>query len=131
MLSHELENTFVHNHKALPEYYRLLEENKLPVEKGKVLSGDDQRRQWTINALMCQFQVDKKEFKERFAATFDDYFALEQEHMRHCVEDQLISIDKEKIMVTELGKIFIRNVCMGFDYYLRKNGSSTKFSKTI
>jgi oxygen-independent coproporphyrinogen-3 oxidase len=126
-----LENTFIHNHKALPEYYRLLEANTLPVEKGKILSMDDQTRQWTINALMCQFLIDKQAFKERFHVPFDGYFSQEQEHIHQCVEDQLVNIENEKIKVTELGKIFIRNVCMGFDFYLRQKDSPKRFSKAI
>lgn len=126
-----LENTFIHNHKALPEYYRLLEENTLPVERGKVLSTDDQIRQWTINALMCQFQIDKQVFEGRFHVPFDEYYVKEREHVRQCVEDQLIDIENEKIKVTELGKIFIRNVCMGFDQYLRQENKLMRFSKTI
>jgi len=126
-----LENTFVHNHKALPEYYARLAENRLPVEKGKVLSMDDRIRQWTINALMCQFQIDKQVFKRRFHVSFDEYYSVEQGHIDQCVEDQLISIENEKIKVTELGKIFIRNVCMGFDRYLQKNDTPMKFSRTI
>lgn len=126
-----LENTYIHNHKVLPEYYRILHENKLPVEKGKVLSRDDQIRQWTINALMCQFQVDKQKFEERFQVSFDGYFAHEQAHIRQCVEDQLVRVEDGKIQVTELGKIFVRNICMGFDYYLRQEGAHARFSRTV
>jgi len=75
-----LENTFIHNQKTLPDYYRLLEENKLPVERGKILSSDDRIRQWTINALMCQFQIDKQVFEGRFHISFDDYYEKEPEH---------------------------------------------------
>jgi len=126
-----LENTFIHNHKVLPEYYRLLEENTLPVERGKVLSLDDQIRQWTINALMCQFQIDKQVFEGRFHVSFDAYYVQEQEHIHQCIEDRLIDIENEKIKVTELGKIFIRNVCMGFDFYLQQKNSPMRFSRTI
>jgi len=126
-----LENTFVHNHKVLPEYYRILHDNKLPVERGKILSQDDQIRQWTINALMCQFQINKQAFKERFQVEFDDYFSQEQEYIRQCVDDRLIRIENGKIQVTEFGKIFIRNVCMGFDFYLKQKNAHMRFSKTI
>ena len=126
-----LENTYVHSYKALPEYYRILHEDKLPVEQGKILSEDDQIRRWTINALMCQFQVDKRAFEKKFKIIFDEYYAQEQEHIRQCVKDQLITIENGMIKTTELGKIFIRNVCMGFDYYLRQENAPTRFSKTI
>lgn len=126
-----LENTYVHNHKVLPEYYRLIKEGKLPVERGKVLSRDDQVRQWTISAFMCHFHVDKAKFQEIFQVGFNDYFFDEQKHLHQCAQDQLIVVTEDQITVTELGKIFIRNVCMGFDFYLKQNNSPKRFSKTI
>jgi len=126
-----LENTFIQNHKVLPTYYKMLSEEKLPVERGKVLSQDDLIRQWCINKLMCQFQLDKQKFYDRFGQIFDDYFYIEQEHLQKCVKDELIAMDNQWINVTELGKIFIRNVAMGFDWYLQSNRNSTRFSNTV
>ena len=51
-----LENTYVQNTKILPEYYKELAQGRLPVERGKQLTPDDQIRQWVINRLMCQFR---------------------------------------------------------------------------
>ncbi|MBI5024254.1 MAG: oxygen-independent coproporphyrinogen III oxidase [Candidatus Omnitrophica bacterium] len=125
-----LENTYVQNHKALPAYYQALKDGHLPVERGMVLSEDDTIRQWTINSLMCRFAVDKRAFEQRFHADFDAYFSEEQEHLRWCADNDLVSLDSARIEVLELGKIFIRNVCMGFDHYL-KQGAQQKFSRTV
>ncbi|MDE2222823.1 MAG: oxygen-independent coproporphyrinogen III oxidase [Candidatus Omnitrophica bacterium] len=126
-----LEKTYVQNIKILPEYYKCLSQDRLPVERGKQLSRDDQARQWVINSLMCQFQADKKLFSDKFASKFEDYFVQEQQHIRDCVEDGLILEDGQRIVVTDLGKIFIRNVCMGFDYYLRQKDAHRRFSRTV
>jgi oxygen-independent coproporphyrinogen-3 oxidase len=127
-----LENTYIHNHKVLPEYCQLLHDGKLPVERGKILSRDDRMRQWTINALMCRFQIDKKKYETQFEIPFDSYFKQEQGHIQRCAQDQLIRVDEQVIAATELGKIFIRNVCMGFDYYLQQQKeASMRFSRTV
>jgi oxygen-independent coproporphyrinogen-3 oxidase len=126
-----LEDTYVQNQKALASYERRLQCGRLPVERGKILSPDDKRRQWTIRSLMCQFEIDKKAFADRFSADFDRYFKEEQGHIGKCVQDGLIRVEGEKIGATDLGKIFIRNVCMGFDYYLKGKGSHQKFSRTV
>ncbi len=126
-----LENTFIQNQKTIGEYYRLLKEGALPVERGKVLSRDDQIRQWTINSLMCRFGVSKAEFAKKFEDNFDRYFDFEQKHIKRCADDGLITVGDDAIGVTELGKIFIRNVCMGFDWYLRQEKSHKKFSRTV
>ena len=126
-----LENTFIQNYKTINDYYRLLKENTLPVERGMMLSQDDQIRQWVINSLMCQFQIDKEEFFKRFKTHFDDYFGYETEHLKKCARDELIHLSEGFIAVTDFGKIFIRNVCMGFDWYLRQTNAHKKFSRTI
>jgi oxygen-independent coproporphyrinogen-3 oxidase len=126
-----LEKTYVQNVKVLPEYYEITAQGRLPVERGKELSRDDQVRQWVINRLMCQFQVDKQVFFDTFGYEFEDYFQEEGEHIRHCIEDALINEDSRQIRVTDLGKIFIRNVCMGFDLYLRQKNGHQRFSRTV
>jgi oxygen-independent coproporphyrinogen-3 oxidase len=108
-----------------------LDRGELPIERGKVLSSDDQRRQWVINSLMCQFEIDKQKFKKIFGDDFDQYFSTEQEHIRRCVADGFIVNDSQKIKVLELGKFFIRNVGMGFDWYLRQAEGHKRFSKTV
>ena len=126
-----LEKTFIQNIKTLPEYYKWTDQGRLPVERGKQLNQEDQIRQWVINSLMCQFQVDKQLFLDKFGHKFEDYFLEESKHIRDCVEDGLIDEDPKRIQVTDLGKIFIRNVCMGFDYYLRGENGHQRFSRTV
>ncbi len=125
-----LENTYVQNHKTIPQYYASLKQNELPVERGKILSLDDQIRRWVINHLMCRFEIDKNDFRRSFQQEFDSYFQKEQDHLIQCVEDELIFLSSDGIKVTELGKIFIRNVCMGFDWYLRQS-QGQRFSRTV
>jgi coproporphyrinogen III oxidase-like Fe-S oxidoreductase len=45
--------------------------------------------------------------------------------------DGLIDISAESISVTQLGRIFIRNVGMVFDKYLQKPKGKPVFSKTL
>ena len=126
-----LENTFAQNIKVLPEYYQMLSQGQLPIERGKILSQDDILRQWVIRNLMCQFEINKKSFLAQFKTSFDEYFKEESSHIQNCVEDSLVTEIGEKILVTDLGKIFIRNVCMGFDWYLKQKDAHKRFSKTV
>jgi len=126
-----LEKTYVQNIKVLPEYYECISKGHLPIERGMQLNQDDQIRQWVINSLMCQFQVDKQVFFDQFGFKFVDYFAQEGKHIHDCVEDGLIQDNSKSIQVTDLGKIFIRNVCMGFDHYLRQKNGHQRFSRTV
>jgi len=126
-----LENTFVQNYKTINDYYRLLKEDMLPIERGKVLTRDDQIRQWVINSFMCGFKVDKVEFKKKFDVEFDTYFDVEQAHIKKCFADGLLIAQGAALLATDFGKIFIRIVCMGFDWYLRQPKAHKKFSRTV
>ena len=81
--------------------------------------------------MQGQFELDKEDFPSKFNVVFDEYFVKEQDHIQRCVKDELITLKDSKIFVTELGKLFIRNICMGFDFYLQQQKSSTKFSRTV
>ena len=126
-----IEKTYIQNIKILPDYYESIAQGRLPVERGKILNQDDQIRQWVINSLMCQFQVDKHLFFDTFGYEFEDYFLEEAEHFHDCIEDDLIVDNSQCVQVTDLGKIFIRNVCMGFDRYLKAKNGHQRFSRTV
>ncbi len=126
-----LQNTYVQNTKVLPDYYVCLEQGKLPTERGKILNEDDRIRQWVINRLMCSFTVDKQEFFKRFGYEFEEYFGGEAEHVHQCIEDGLVEEGVNRIVATDLGRIFVRNICMGFDSYLRKKNGQKRFSRTV
>ncbi|MBF0504501.1 MAG: oxygen-independent coproporphyrinogen III oxidase [Candidatus Omnitrophica bacterium] len=126
-----MENTYVQNIKVLPEYYECISQGRLPIERGRQLTLDDQIRQWVIGRLMCQFMVDKQTFFDKFGFEFEDYFYYELEHIRDCRENGLLLENSAQIQVTDLGKIFIRNVCMGFDIYLRQKNGHKRFSRTV
>ena len=126
-----LEKTFIQNHKTLRAYFADLKMGRLPVERGKELSLDDQVRQWVISSLMCHFRVSRKEFSNIFHQNFDAYFQEEGKHLRQCEQDGLLNDDGEGWTATELGKLFIRNICMGFDWYLRQTKAHRKFSRTV
>ncbi len=125
------ENTYIQNYKTLPQYYHSLRRNELPVERGKVLSPDDRIRQWVIQRLMCRFEIDREEFQKKFSMDFDDYFAMEQDHVQRCITEGLLVSSNGSLKATDLGRIFIRNVCMGFDWYLRQKDGHRAFSRTV
>lgn len=126
-----IENTFIQNTKELAAYNDLTSHNQLPVTKGMALSEDDRIRRWVIQSLMCRFKIDKTDCWTLFEQSFDTYFSDTLPHLAQCEADGLITgSTTTTICVTELGKIFIRNVCMGFDAYLKRS-STPIYSKTI
>jgi oxygen-independent coproporphyrinogen-3 oxidase len=126
-----IEGTFSQNTPDLKTYYARLDENTLPTHKGLELSEDDLKRQWVIQELMCHFRVNKKQFETRFLVPFDTYFADETSHLNRCESEGLLTQSTEQITATELGRFFVRNIAMGFDWYLRQAEAHKRFSSTI
>ena len=126
-----ISNTFVQNTRDLGVYYSQLDEGKLPVSRGLILNEDDRIRQWVIQELMCHFKLDQSDFMKKTGISFEDYFKFERAHLAQCEQEGLLVLDQTGITISPLGKLFIRNICMGFDIYLRKNTQKNQFSSTI
>jgi len=101
------------------------------VERGIELSDDDILRRYIITRIMCDFELDFGEVEKRFNLDFKTSFVQELEALRPLEEDGLLTIDENKIIVSDLGRILIRNIAMNFDAYLRRPEKKMRFSKTI
>jgi len=126
-----IENIFAQNVKELPEYYRLLDEGRLPVEKGYELTADDSRREYTIMQLMCNLSVDKAEYARLFGEDFDRYFEQEMKHLRPLAQDGLLDFYEDTLEVTDRGRFFLRNIGVAFDAYARTHDEKQVYSRAI
>lgn len=123
-------DSYSQNIKTIKEYTDVIESGHLPVFRGITLSQDDVLRREVINQLICHFELNFKEIENTFAINFPDYFAGELEQLREMETDSLLELTKDKISVLPEGKLLIRNICMVFDIYLKKN-EGQRFSKVI
>lgn len=126
-----VEGGYFQNEKSLINYYKGVNDTSFGIEKGLNLDEDDLIRRELISELMCHFELNRHRFSEKFNIEFDDFFDFEKEHLEKCVREGLCEDDGQNIKVTELGKLFVRNIAMGFDAYLREKGQHRRFSKVI
>lgn len=115
-----LSDLYVQNHKTLESYYQTLDQGILPVVKGKKLSHEDLLRRWVIHTMMCHFELDKMLFFQRFEKNFDEYFLSLKAIFTELESEGLLKNKPEKLEVTVLGELFIRNIVLHFDAYLEK-----------
>lgn len=123
--------SFTQNTKDLKAYKASLDANQLPLEKGLALSKDDVMRRWIITTLMCQFKLIKKDVEAKFDVEFDTTFHNELEALKACEADGLVSCSETEITITELGRLFARNVVRHFDAYLDSSKKPNQFSRTV
>ena len=122
-------NAFRQNHKDLEAYYAMLDEGSIPLEKGYLLTQDDQIRREVIMRLMCDLELDFAQRGQANGIDFRSYFGCELKQLEGMEKDGLIAFHDRGLTVTALGRLLIRNVASRFDAYMG-NGSQG-FSKAI
>jgi oxygen-independent coproporphyrinogen-3 oxidase len=128
----DLRGAFAQNVKKLSTYYAAIDEGRFPIERGYVLDADDRIRRQVITSLMCNFRLDMAAIEERFGIRFAEYFATEIGELAEPEGHGFLRHDGPTIEVTDAGRLFIRNICMIFDRYLRsKKMDGPVFSRTI
>jgi len=132
----DVQGTFVQNTKKLNEYYAALDAGRFAVERGYALDRDDEIRRHVITALMCNGYLEIADVERRFGIRFADYFKADLAELTapdSPRSDGLIVVTDDALEVTPLGFMFVRNVCMVFDRYLRArtSGANPVFSRTV
>ncbi|MGC9120222.1 MAG: oxygen-independent coproporphyrinogen III oxidase [Sulfurihydrogenibium sp.] len=121
---------YVQNYKVLRDYYETIDSGNLPIERGVYLNQDDIIRRDVIMRLMCHFRVVKSEIEEKYNINFDTYFDYELKQLEDMEKDGLLTLYPDRIDVTPIGRLLIRNIASTFDVYLR-NKKERRFSKAI
>ena len=124
------QDAYWQNLKELPDYCASVDEGKLPIQRGYILTEEDHLRRRTIMRLMCDLELDYVNMSELLGLDFASTYAQELDSLKDLEEDGLIQKSSTGMTVTELGRLLIRNIAMRFDGYQneRKEG---RFSRTI
>jgi len=101
---------FAQNVKKVEEYTDLVNQGKIPVFKGHLLNEEDLIIRRHILNLMC-----KGETSWELPEQINEAFLQGLERMKLIADDGLVVTTGTKLMVTPLGKRFLRNICMALD----------------
>jgi len=123
-------DSYYQNVREIDTYYKYLTENEIPIFRGFQLQPEDLLRREIIMALTCNFRVDFQGLERKYGFSFPDFFRKELQQLDSMQDDGLIKINNDSIIVTPLGRLMVRNVCMIFDAYLGQHKTSS-FSRTI
>jgi oxygen-independent coproporphyrinogen-3 oxidase len=122
---------YYQNLKGLDEYYRTLDDGRVPVWRGVELTPDDLLRRAVIQALTCHFRVSIESMEISYLVDFRRYFGVELEMLKPFADDGLVELGPDWITVTPKGRLLVRAVCMVFDRYLRASRERAGYSKVI
>ncbi|HZV36698.1 MAG TPA: oxygen-independent coproporphyrinogen III oxidase, partial [Verrucomicrobiae bacterium] len=126
----QAEGAYWQNLKELPAYYAALDAGQLPFAKGYLMTEDDKIRRLTIMRLMCDMGLDYSLMSQYLELDFTNYFAPELASLSDLEADGLIEQTGHGFIVTDFGRLLIRNIAMRFDAY-QDTRKEKRFSKTI
>lgn len=130
-ISH-FDRIYAQNHKELKSYSARIASGMLPTALGYRLTDDDVLRRYVIMRLMCDMELVKSDVEQKFGIRFDQYFAEALEKLQEFVADGLLRITEEKLLVTDMGRLVIRNIAMCFDAHLERMMQERPiFSRTV
>lgn len=126
-----LGDSYAQNQKELKLYYQSVEEQGNALWRGLEMTKDDCLRRDVIKMLICNFRLQYQQIEQQYGIVFSDYFAPDLELLVPFERDKLVERDEKGIYVTPRGRLLIRNICMCFDIYLRKQARAQQFSRVI
>jgi len=120
------------NLKTVREYFDKIDAGLIPTHAGYRMTRDDVIRRDVIMKIMCDNEVMKADIEERHGISFDDYFSGALPKLGEFTADGLIELKGDRIVITEQGRLIVRNIAMCFDPYLESLGKGKQvFSKTV
>lgn len=124
-------DVYMQNDKNLRRYEDRVSKTGLAVERGIKLSRDDRIRRDAITRVMCDLELDFAAFGSEWGIAFTDYFADALAALAPLAADGLLTVGADRISVTPTGRLFLRNIGMCFDRYLKEAASNhPRYSRT-
>ncbi len=117
------------NHKTLAPYYASLDRGEAPIIRGRELSAEDHQRREIIMRVMCHLQLDYAALSREFSCDFASRYATELSRLQPLADDGLVVLQPTGFSVTDLGRLFLRNIAVCFDAYY--SAESKRHSRTV
>ena len=119
--------SFAQNAKTLEEYNQAIDEDRLPLVRGHILTEEDLVIRRHILNIMCTLETSWEDPKMQFPELQECL-----QRLNEMQADGLIEIKENQLVVKEAGRSFIRNIAMAFDLrMIRKQPQTRIFSITI
>ena len=115
---------FAQNEKKVEDYYRRLDRGELPFVKGHIHTADDFFLREQILNLMCTFKTTWSDQMQALKL-FDFESLREMEH------DGLLTVQDQSIVVSQVGRSYIRVICSALDARANQSKKRVTHSRTV
>src|SRR5215468_3357867 len=118
----QIPEAYWQNEKDLVKYYATLDAGQVPMVRGYVVSDEDKIRRETIMRVMCDLSLNYAAMSQRLGINFGSYFERELASLAAFEADGLVRRTPAGMEVSDVGRLFIRNIAMSFDNTLAPVG---------
>jgi len=127
----DLGDRYVQQQAKLSRWWKAAEEGAPLVEKGALLTPEDQLRRAVITGLMCNLRLPYAPIERQFGVDFKRHFKEELDGLSDMEDAGLVERGDDWLAITDSGQLFVRNAAMRFDAYLKGRGEKPRFSQTV
>jgi len=128
----QLENGYAQNAKTVSRYIELINKGEFTTEKGYAVTAGQKIIRHVINEMMCNQYISWPAAAEKMNISEEQLkqvISYDESVLEAFKSDNLLNFDRDQVIVTELGRFFIRNIAASFDAGLNKTGKT--FSKAL
>lgn len=115
-----LGGTYSQNARTLAEYQAAVDGGELATRRGLVMSQEDQLRAAVIERILCGREVHYAELGARFGVDVRRHLWEPIARLEPARVDGLVQSLPDRLIVTSLGRYFLRTLAMAFDAYLHQ-----------
>ena len=126
----QIGNLYSQNWKSTDRWQADIDQGLLPLERGYLLSRDEEIRRALISELLCHMRLDLDAFSERWQLDGRHYFAQEWMQLQRLESDGLVTLSDNTVHLTDTGRLLARAVAMLFDGFLA-NDAAGRYSRII
>lgn len=120
---------FAQNEKLLETYSERVNRGEIPVQRGHILTSEDLIIRKQILNLMTNLETT---WDTNVNSEEGKFISDTLPRLQEFEKDGLIKMRPNGLQITELGRIFLRNICMAFDARLLRKAPETRlFSQTV
>lgn len=118
---------YIQNEKTIKLYLKAIHSNQFPIFRAHLQRTEDILIRKHILDLMCNYST-----KWYNPTSNRNLYKVVRERLSQHVNDGLVEINDEGILVTNIGKTFLRNICTAFDQRLYATPSKENlFSRVV
>ena len=126
----QIPDAYWQNEKDLPRWQAAVDAGRPPLHKAYFVTDEDRIRRETIMRVMCDLSLDFAAMSTKLGINFEQHFTNELASLTDLEADGLVRRVPSGLEVTNIGRLFIRNIAMRFDNQLAPVGER-RHSRTI